>query len=655
MKQSRSWIASVLGLLLAANAGSAAAVCMHGTKYYRYVGSGPGCTDATIQDAITNAVCPDTIVSITAGSGGEHLSIAGKSLKLVGSGSGCGVPPPICNADTGCGGTPPVRTSVLGDGVNPVIAITGSANVTLANLELHGGVNANGFGGGVSYSATGLLILNNVYLHDNSAIHGGGVAFLGGSGALLTNDSVFQSNTATTATDIVDDARGGGLSVDGDAGHIEATIGINTWFSNNVAKVGGGIHVGGDVHFVMTTDRTEVFQNVASHDGGGIAVQTLYNGTPQVDIGSPGRNGNPAIHDNLAYGSGGGIAVDSNARLRLFTTNPTRPITLALNTASNPAGGGSGGGLAVGPDAANAIVCMNEFYVSHNSADLAAAALSVAGGALYINSDADGVCDAPGLPVLGATQCSVNTPCNLFINHLAPLTASGYASIIDISGVSAFHGNRFSISKNSGGDMLFLNGIGTISAAPMYLGNCVIDNNQSFDTNNFLVHVRYGDVRFDSCTIAANTADSDAVLDVPLFRSSDPAPPPGGFTLTRSIVYQPGHHTWHAAGLDPPPANADYVLSNDLSTLTAGTNLITGDPVFIDPVSDFHLHPGLSPAVDFAPGDPADTADRNGYARIVDLVSIANVYGPRDLGAYESFRPCYRIDSVYCDGFEPDE
>jgi hypothetical protein len=656
MMKNHRWIATLLGMLLAANAGSAVAiVCVNGVQYYRYVGSGPGCTDATITQAIANAPCKNTIIAITVGSGGENLTIADKPLTLAGSTNGCGVPPTICNANAGCGLTPPSRISLLGDGVHPVVTVTGAANFRFANLEIHGGVNANGFGGGISYSATGTLVLNNVYLHDNSAIHGGGVAFLGGSGTLLTNDSVFQSNTATTATAIVDDARGGGLSVDGDAGHVEATIGINTWFSNNVAKVGGGIHIGGDVHFSMTADATEAFQNFASHDGGGLAIQTLYNGTPQVDIGSPGRNGNPAIHDNLAYGSGGGIAVDSNARLRLFTTNPTRPVTIALNTASNPAGTGTGGGLAVGPDAAGAIVCMNEFYVSHNSAGTAAAALGVAGGVLYINSDADGVCDAAGLAALGATRCAVNTPCNLFTGHLAPLTADGYASIVEISGVSAFHGDRFSISKNSGGDMLFLNGIGTISAAPMYLGNCVIDNNQSFDAGKFLVRIRYGDVRFDSCTIASNTADSDAVFDVPDFRSNDPPPPPGGFTLTRSIVYQPGHHTWHADGLNPPPANADYVLTNDLGTLPAGTHLVTGDPAFLDPAVDLRPHPGQSPAVDFAPAKQSDVYDRSGGARVVNLTALADIYGPRDLGAYELTRPCYRIDSVFCDGLDPDE
>jgi hypothetical protein len=659
-----SRIICLAALLTALSTGHApAAVCTHGVKYYRYVGAGAGCTDATIQHAIDNIPCPDTIVAITVPSGGEHLTIDSKSLTLAGSSNGCGVAPTICNASVGCGAAPPARTGILGDGANPVISISGSSNVHLVNLEIHGGQSANGFGGGVFYSAVGALTLNNVYLHDNSAIHGGGVAFLGGSGILSITDTVFQDNSATTATDLTDDARGGGLSVNGDAGHVEATIGLNTRLSNNTAKVGGGIHVGGDVHLVMTADGIELFQNLARHDGGGLGVETLYNGTPQIDIGSPGRAGFPVIHDNLAHDAGGGIAVDSDARLRLFTTDPMRPVKLMSNTAKGPLGGGTGGGISVGSAAANAVVCLDEFVLDSNGAgqnalllpgNLSAMAMDIGGGRLYVNSDVDGLCQSGSLPVLGAVQCAANLPCNLITGHVAPATDAGYAGLIAL-GVSAVHANRFSLVQNTAGYLLSVDAVGTDSAAPAHFSNCTIDHNVSYGADRHLVELAFGDIRFDGCTIAGNTSDSDAVFEAPLTRFVGTPPPPGGFALSRSIVWQPGHHTWHAAGLAPAPASADFVLSNDLETLPAGTHLISADPGFVSPATDLRLHPGLSPAVDFAPADPTDTSDRSGMPRVIDLEAIPDVYGPRDLGAYESTRPCYRIDSVFCDGFNPDE
>ena len=70
---------------------------------------------------------------------------------------------------------------------------------------------------------------------------------------------------------------------------------------------------------------------------------------------------------------------------------------------------------------------------------------------------------------------------------------------------------------------------------------------------------------------------------------------------------------------------------------------------------DYHLQI-TSLGIDFAisPPDnrPAPTIDLDAMPRVFDLPSIPNTYGPRDFGAYEHFPPCYRLGTMFCDGFD---
>jgi hypothetical protein len=56
--------------------------------------------------------------------------------------------------------------------------------------------------------------------------------------------------------------------------------------------------------------------------------------------------------------------------------------------------------------------------------------------------------------------------------------------------------------------------------------------------------------------------------------------------------------------------------------------------------------------VDFAPAIGGADLDR--VPHDVDLPTVPNTYGPRDLGAYEIQRTfaCGTADTVFCDGFE---
>jgi len=95
---------------------------------------------------------------------------------------------------------------------------------------------------------------------------------------------------------------------------------------------------------------------------------------------------------------------------------------------------------------------------------------------------------------------------------------------------------------------------------------------------------------------------------------------------------------------------ADYVLTNDGSTLPSPPSVLVGTPDFVDLAQgDYHLAPG-SLGIDFAPA--AGGVDLDGRTRDIDIPTLPNLFGPRDLGAYEAQLSCSRVDTIYCDGFE---
>ena len=111
---------------------------------------------------------------------------------------------------------------------------------------------------------------------------------------------------------------------------------------------------------------------------------------------------------------------------------------------------------------------------------------------------------------------------------------------------------------------------------------------------------------------------------------------------------------------------AEVYLLLDFLSGRADKNLSTAfkgagnPPVFVDPANgDYHLK-ATSLGVDFAPPPPIappgpDTIDLDGNPRDVDLAFAGDVFGTRDLGAYElqnGFRECGAQDSVFCDGFD---
>src|SRR5262249_43934127 len=125
----------------------------------------------------------------------------------------------------------------------------------------------------------------------------------------------------------------------------------------------------------------------------------------------------------------------------------------------------------------------------------------------------------------------------------------------------------------------------------------------------------------------------------------------GGLTLVNSIIDEPGRSALDYVG-DPSNLHIAYVIANEIATLPGG-GAQQDTPVYVDAANgDYHLtlH---SPGVDYANEQGGTDLERN--PRDVNLYAVPNVYGSRDIGAYERQSPfdgCGASDTIFCNGYE---
>ena len=612
------------------------ASCIPGFIYSRYVGNVAAdsqCTDSTIQDAINNATCPGTTIYITneLSYANQHLSISGKSVNLVGSASSqCGV---IVHGLTA--GGPPGRIPVGGNGIDPVIAISGNAHVLLANLDISGGKGPDSSlagGGGVSFNAAGgALTLNNLDVHDNSSGYGGGAGIYG-DGTLTISGTRIASNHAQY---------GGGVSAASSyIGHIELLLADNpaiaTEISSNTARNGGGgIYASGNLHLSAIADapnRIVIHDNVVGDpNSGGSGGGIYFSGTGTADIALPGAG----IHSNSAD-DGAGIAVMSsssgNALLRLFSTSSMDVTTLFGNSATY-----TGGGLLVGPGTStHATACLFDVAIANNTAPQDGSAINVEnGGRLIVNPGNDPECKFADVAALGAVHCDSSTlNCNRIIfNQSGSGNSNSAPAAIDFTGAAVISARRLHLESNSGGYAIH----GEYAAgAQLAFSECVIDHNT---VSRELVKVQGAPISFDGCTFADDDIGASAVFAWDT-----------GLSLTRSIVRESRQVFSLFSGV-----TANYLILNE-PKMPTNSSVLYVDPLFVDAANgNYHLQTS-SQAIDFAPlGAESGSTDFDNRSREVDLPGVANLFGARDLGAFEQQRQFAcddQSDVLFCDGFE---
>lgn len=594
--------------------------------------SDSNCGYDTIQDAIDNVVCPDTTIVITSERvyTAQHLTINNKSMTLsaLAPGVGCaGTPPVICPPDMVCTNPPPPTTpqviiSGAGSAGPSVLSITGNSSVTLQYLEITGGKRSADFtGGGIDFAGSGTLTLDTSWVTNNSA------------------------------------GFGGGINVSGSPGLATLLIKANTFITSNTAQdSGGGIRVVGNARLFMLEDNTFVAFNTATSGDGG-AVQVI--GPARGDIGSPGAGVSlGVIYGNTAV-NGGGVSVDASensgqALLRMFTTDATRPVRISGNAAS-----ANGGGIYLKPYptgtgnlSARASLCAHDYRLDGNAA--------MEGTAIYTQpntNDHQGVdvlleptsvdtesvgCDPETPASLGAVSCAVGAGCNLIdgneavdINNNNAPTAG--ATIFGQPGI-VLTASPLTLRGNSGGYALRETG-NTIAEST--LSNCIFAENQ---LQHELFLAEDGFLSIDNCTLA-----NDLIGATHVIRTDT------GMTLTNSIIDEAGTLALAYSG-DTTDLDVTYVLSNEIATLAptglSNPTVVKGDPMFVDLAhGNYHLLANTitaSPAINFAPLVPGNDFDMDGRPRDQDVAGVRNLFGYRDLGAYE-MQPI--ADRIFADAF----
>ncbi|HET6632030.1 MAG TPA: hypothetical protein VFG73_04900 [Rhodanobacteraceae bacterium] len=592
------------------------------------------CDYDTIQAAIDAQTCPATI-AITREHlyTNQHLSIQNKSITLEGLGDGVGCPGPVASgaAIPAAEPTGPVVTLDGSGSGGRVLSIGGTSNVTLKYIEIKGGSlndNPTGDGGGIGYEGSGSLTLDTCTVDDNAADYGGGINFKG------TGDP------------------------DNDPPAV-LTIGQNTLVLDNTADIsGGGIRIEGDARLFVLKPGTTIYGNHAPGGyGGGLEVL----GPAIADIGSPGYAGVPVIDYNDAE-YGGGIAVigttdggSFDASVRLFTTDPDSPVQVSNNSATR-----SGGGVFVQPndsftgDGNNdgaAAFCASNFRMDGNVAaegaaiygdsDYSELALSSFGAHISLGRLIDwGYCGAPEEESsLGAVACAADTSCNTIDGNGSRdgggQPTDGATILVQDGGELGVYGLRMQANEGA-------HGLRVLDHVLVDIQDCLLTGN-AFSSAAMLFEG--GNAQPDlvdsvrGCTFANNVIGSGSVVD----SSHD-------LKLWEDIL---GDDVPVAVMENNAALYPGSLLVADAAGLPAEDSIVQGTADFVDAASgDYHLLPD-SLGVDVAPSGGG--VDLDGRRRDVDLASVPNAFGPRDLGAYErqsAFACDDHADAVFCAGFE---
>ena len=598
--------------VLALNALLAGLIAFSGSAWAAIftVGTGAGCSHGTIQSALNAAAAApgaDTVRltrSLTYQPEANSINDS-QNLNLVGGFATCTQ-----------AATDNIKTVVSGAGgaAQPVLRISAGTGVIikLRHLTISGGdEDGNGAGGGINFQGDGALEIIESTITNNSAAYGGGIFALG---------------TGTNA---------------------ELIISLGTTISSNTGRYsGGGVWIGGPIEMTMTAPNSIIAFNSALGQaagtgfGGGLHV----NGQAIAYIGTSGVGGLGAIYANDAI-DGGGISINSgaangaNALVYLFTTDPSQPVGVRDNHASDTGGGiylQSYRGLG---DIATGRLCAEDFRIEDNEAR--------DGSAIYLNSNSflnftegstvklnDPTCTHPA-----AVRCAAGIPCNTISRNDAVETGGGFSNgatlrLLASTSLSAY---RFEMRGNRGGD-----GVRSDGESPFaFLGDCLLAGNQ-FSRQLLRFEHELSFNRIHGCTLAQNVINSTDVVYTA-----------GYLELRGTIIDQPGNLTLATSG--DPVLGVRNILASEITTLPSDPSIISGNPSFVNPANgDYHLCAD-SPAVDFAEPVAGDDRDLDNLPRDQDLPGVPNRFGPRDLGAYE-LQPvatgCGVPNRLFVDSFE---
>ncbi|HET8942264.1 MAG TPA: hypothetical protein VFN13_09785, partial [Rudaea sp.] len=392
------------------------------------------------------------------------------------------------------------------------------------------------------------------------------------------------------------------------------------------------ISVEGNVHLqavAAAPNRITIHDNSAGdpiHHASGVGGGIDYSGTAFADIALPGGSIN-ANHADFGAGIAVGASSDGNATLRLFSTDATHPTMLFGNVATY-----AGGGLRVGGGgiSTHATACLFDASIGSNTAAQSGTAIDVGdGGRLFVNPQNNPECDYTAVAALGAVRCdSSSLNCNrIVINPSTSGNPGETPGVIDFTGAAQITARRVHLETNTAS--FVIRGLYATGASVAF-SECVIDYNT---VSNELVSVQGAPISFDGCTFANDSIGASTVFTWDT-----------GLSLTRSIVAESTQVLNPSLG----GVTVNYAIFN-APKLPTNSSVQFVDPRFVNAANgDFHLQ-ATSPAIDFAPvGAESGNTDFDNRSREADLPNVANLFGARDLGAFEYPLP----DEIFRNGFE---
>lgn len=569
---------SINGVFICALAGLASSPVSAAT--YR-VGTGPSCSDATLQGAIDRASGNPGLDVIRVSKGvadsGQALRITGHSVSIIGGFESC-------NDRSDSPGLEQTLISGLGGARAPVFEIRGPGEFALLNLDIRDGDPVAGADGDSK------LVLAETHLRANTARDGGGMHVV-----------------ATAAGARVELGEGA------------------AFFENNATRNGGGVSLAGPADLRAYAHRLFFHRNAAAGVGGGLHVAA----PARADIASAVWDGYATFLGNGAF-SGGAVAVQSErsgdfGTVRLYSLYGGSPMRIERNYASQ-------GGTAFfargepGAPRPTAVICTRLIEVlNHGRTDDPDPDRVATPASLAEIRDAElGKCSIQGRfdPVFEATACVAGAPCNRWHDNHAGAIFGNPRPLIDVYGASLLELSDMRIERNVWRQSLISAYNDSGRPSTISLSNSAVTANPSNEAPTVFQLFADVDLRVRNSTVAGNASAADGRLfDVYVRNGVHPV-----LDVKQSILFAPASATRFAL-LDSGYDVGRFTVTETLvrtppNFLAPSPDLIAADPRFVS-ATDFHLKPG-SPAIDFARNDGSANFDLDGAPRGVDDPTVVN-------------------------------
>lgn len=565
------------------------------------IGADAGCDFDSAVDSIQVAIDAGNseIRVATNGNYLNNLTIENKSVVIRGGFDDCSA----ANANQVSSDLTVINGNALAE---PVIYITGSdvsQQIRLENLTLTGGTSVSPkFGGGISVQlATVDLQLVRVGIIGNTGSAGAGLYINAGSGSSSTEtsvtgrDVVFQFNNSSSI--------GAGMFCRGAA---DVVLGGMSLFDNNSAGLGGAMYL---VNGCSVSMYSELFSDSLSNTLAG-----LYN--------------------NFSASNGGGAHVIGGGELYLFGQRMCEesvclgsnqfPIAVVNNVS------GSGGGL---DENGGGIYLAQSYAFYANGLMMSGNAAGDDGGGIYVGNNGDAMIERAG------SSCWNLTRCNLIIDNSSG-TDFGFGGGIHVKdGTIDVSQTFFEENRADFGTAISATG----EAATVTLEGTVFDDNGNQGTDGYsdfeVINASLGAViEVKHSTFAENDVTNTIFNIDPALGSS--------MSLLSSVVWDANSGNLFSG--TSGPLVVDCLITHENNSFS-GTNVVIGNPFFVDTSSgDFHLA-AKSPAIDLCQEIPmGHPLDLDNETRGWDDPENSDGAGIFDAGADES----YVNDIIFINGFE---